>query len=92
MDKARIVCKEMLQQRGWVIDEDDGEGDIVGTSNKGVKFIVFFTQGQKLNIANVKDCIKVLDDLQIQYSILVYYDNNYIIGQKSNLKSSHYHI
>ena len=27
MDKARIVCKEMLQQRGWVIDEDDGEGD-----------------------------------------------------------------
>lgn len=75
METARIVCKEMLQQRDWVIDEDDGEGDIVGRSNQGVKFIIFFTQGQKLNIANVKDCIKVLDDRQIQYSILVYYDN-----------------
>ena len=72
METARVVCKEMLMQRGWVIDQDDGDGDIIGHTGSGEQFIVFFTSGQKLNISNVKDCIKVLDQLDIKYSILVY--------------------
>ena len=96
MEAAKKVCIEMLHERKWIIEDDDGnntEGsgplgdhpvdsfdtstirEIVGKTNDEKKFIVFFLPGIKLNIANVKDCIKILQDRVITHCIIIYNNN-----------------
>ena len=38
-------------------------------------YIVFMLSGVKLNIANVKECIKILDQIQSKYCIIIYNNN-----------------
>jgi DNA-directed RNA polymerase I, II, and III subunit RPABC1 len=73
MDKARDVCCEMILQRNWTIEKKDEQ--IIGKTDNLVKYMVFFVSGQKLNIMNVKECIRILTDNDINYSILVFCDS-----------------
>ena len=74
MEKARVICTEMLTQRNWTITDNNyfGKGEMFGKTDKNVDFVVFFIPGLKLNIAQVKDAIRQLDEQDIKYSILIY--------------------
>ncbi len=72
MNQIKKVCTEMLSQRNWHLNDSDDSDHYTGTTENRKTFYVFFCQEPKLNIANVKECIKTLNDLQIEYGIIVY--------------------
>jgi len=102
MEIAKKICKEMLIQRKWHVDDhksnhidDIIEADhsncdppidyftgmttplLVNTkiTKESEHYIVFMLSGVKLNIANVKECIKILDQIQSKYCIIIYNNN-----------------
>ena len=87
MDRALEICKEMLEQRGWNIDEKDSEQEtqetqdnsdfspISGTTNTGNTFMIFCLFDKKLNISNVKECINILTESETTSAIIIYPDD-----------------
>ena len=74
MEVGQKVCKELLLQRSWTIDNLD-QTSISGRTNNSDTFVVYFLDEPKLNIANVKDCIKLLEEDNIKHCIIVYKNN-----------------
>ena len=79
MEVAKKVCKEMLEQRQWKIVTDistfqDNEM-FSGTIDDKKTYNVLFLMSPKLNIANIKDCIKFLQENNVQHCIIVYNNN-----------------
>lgn len=74
MEVAQKVCKELLSQRSWTIEKFD-QTSILGRTNNDDTFVVYFLDEPKLNIANVKDCIKMLEAGDIKHCIIVYKNN-----------------
>jgi DNA-directed RNA polymerase I, II, and III subunit RPABC1 len=74
MEMAQKVCKELLSQRSWTIDAFD-QTSISGKTCDSESFVVYFLDEPKLNIANVKDCIKTLEEGDIKHCIIVYKNN-----------------
>ena len=77
MENAKKICEEMIIQRDWVIDKyDDVEyNSISGTTHDNRSYVIFFLDSPKLNIANIKDCIKILRENTINHCIIVYNNN-----------------
>ena len=74
MEVAQKVCKELLAQRSWTIETFD-QTSLLGRTNNDDTFVVYFLDEPKLNIANVKDCIKTLEAGDIKHCIIVYKNN-----------------
>jgi DNA-directed RNA polymerase subunit H (RpoH/RPB5) len=74
MEVAQKVCKELLAQRSWIVDHSD-QKSISGITHNSDTFVVYFLDEPKLNIANVKDCIKTLEEDNIKHCIIVYKNN-----------------
>ena len=76
MEIAKKVCIRMLTKRGWICDDiDDTEQTLTGYITKDQPFIVFMLSISKLNIAHVKEFIKILTDLNIKHCIIIYNNN-----------------
>lgn len=102
MEIAKKICKEMLTQRHWIVDDHQSPhiDDIIEADHNGSDppldyftgmtapllvnteltkppehYIVFMLAGVKLNIANVKECIKILDQIKSKYCIIIYNNN-----------------
>ena len=74
MEVAKKVCQEMLKQRLWKIETVD-DMTISGQTDKFDSFEIFFMEAAKLNIANVKDCIKILEEHDTKHCIIIYNNN-----------------
>ena len=76
MEVAKKVCQEMLIQRKWNISvKQKSDDEIIGITDSNTHFIVFFLPSPKLNIANVKDCIKIINEQHINHCIIIYNNN-----------------
>lgn len=82
MEIAKRVCNEMLLQRKWaieqssIIDDNNNVIDILrGDTLEGNSYVVFFLDSAKLNIGNIKDCIKYLQQNSTKHCIIVYNNN-----------------
>ena len=74
MEVAKNTCQQMLDQRNWHLEKTE-ESKFSGSTNNGESFEVFFLDSPKLNIAGVKDCIKILDENNTKHCIIVYNNN-----------------
>jgi len=71
MEKAHIICLEMLKQRNYeIIDNEDDK--IVALKPDGHQMIVFFSDTQKFSVKNIQVYITLMDELEIFHSIIVY--------------------
>ena len=69
---VRSVCKELLDQRGFAVAEEDND-KIVATNGK--KTIgIFFSYMPKFNTERAHEYITMMDDLDIHHGIIVYKD------------------
>jgi DNA-directed RNA polymerase subunit H (RpoH/RPB5) len=82
MEIAKKVCNEMLSQRKWSIttgtitDDNNSVIDIFsGETLEGNSYVTMFLESGKLNIANIKDCIKYLQQHGTKHCIIVYNNN-----------------
>ena len=70
MERARIVCKEMVSQRGYKIISEKGDQMIAKKNSK--KILIIFYEDEKISINIVKECLILLKEMKINHIILVY--------------------
>ena len=70
-DNIRRTCVEMLEQRGFTIDEEDDDM-IIGVRESDYNVIVFFDISQKLDTDKVKIFIAKMKELDFRNCIIVY--------------------
>jgi DNA-directed RNA polymerase I, II, and III subunit RPABC1 len=66
---VRKTCIEMLQQRGYLIEQDDDEA-LIGTKDKQ-RIIVFFNESTKLDVERVKEYIDLMYQSDIHHAVVV---------------------
>ena len=73
MDKrVQQTCKEMLEQRGFTVNQCYDEL-IIGDSDDGR--VIIFNNRDSVTIAHTKDYIKIMDESGISHAIIVYKNN-----------------
>ena len=70
-DTVRQTCVEMLEQRGFTIDEENEEM-IIGIRDTDYDVVVFFDLSQKLDTDKVKFFIAKMKELDLKNCIIVY--------------------
>lgn len=70
-NNIRQTCVEMLEQRGFTIDEEDDEM-IIGIRDSDYDIVVFFDCSQKLDTDKVKVFIAKMKELELRNCIIVY--------------------
>lgn len=70
-NNIRQTCVEMLEQRGFSIDEEDDEM-IIGVRDSDYDIVVFFDCSQKLDTDKVKVFIAKMKELELRNCIIVY--------------------
>ena len=73
MDKAREICVEMLEQRGYELLEDDQER-IIFVKPDGNQVVAFFSDLPKFNVKNIQVYIAIMNELEIFHAVIVYKD------------------
>ena len=71
MDRAKEVCKELINQRGYSIGKSTDQG-LVTQKENGKNVLVFFCDHPKLNIEIIKNYICILKEFNIDHSIIIY--------------------
>ena len=70
----KIICLEMLKQRGYDIVENDSE-KIIGKNSKDEKICVILSVIPKFNVERIEQCISFVNELEIKHAICIYSDN-----------------
>ena len=70
-NNIRQTCVEMLEQRGFTIQEEDEEM-IIGIREFDYDVVVFFDLSQKLDTNKIKVVISKMKDLEFKNCIIVY--------------------
>jgi DNA-directed RNA polymerase I, II, and III subunit RPABC1 len=70
-NNIRQTCVEMLEQRGFIIDEEDDDM-IIGVRDSDYDIVVFFDCSQKLDTDKVKVFIAKMKELELRNCIIVY--------------------
>lgn len=70
-NNIRSTCVEMLEQRGFTIDEEDEEM-IIGVRDSDYDIVAFFDSSQKLDTDKVKVFIAKMKELELRNCIIVY--------------------
>jgi DNA-directed RNA polymerase subunit H (RpoH/RPB5) len=73
-DAVRQTCVEMLEQRGFTIEEEDDEM-IIAIREFDYDVVVFFDVSQKLDTDKVKVFIAKMKELDFRNCIIVYKDS-----------------
>jgi DNA-directed RNA polymerases I, II, and III subunit RPABC1 len=71
MEVAREICKEMLEQRGYTI-VDENEYYITVNKKDGEPACIFFCTSSKFNVDKLKEYISAMNEMNITHSIIVY--------------------
>ena len=71
MDKAIETVKDMIEQRGYFISEEDDEKFIAVNENKE-SIVVFTTLVDKFNVDRIKDKIGILNSIDANHCIVIY--------------------
>jgi DNA-directed RNA polymerase subunit H (RpoH/RPB5) len=80
MNNAREICKNIIEQRGYeMVDEDS----LTATKQDGSIFVVFFDDAPKLNKAGMSKFLTMMNDAGSTHSIIVYQDNVTSMTSKS---------
>ena len=69
--KAHTICLEMLNQRNYVIIENETD-NIIALKPDGNQMIVFFSDTPKFNVKNIQIYINSMNELEIFHAIIVY--------------------
>jgi DNA-directed RNA polymerase subunit H (RpoH/RPB5) len=73
MNKAREICKNIIDQRGYTLVEDTHL--LSATKQDGSLFVVFFDDISKLNKSGMSKYLTMMKDKDSTHSIIVYQDN-----------------
>ena len=71
MEKAINTVKNMIQQRGYIISQEDDEKIIASTENL-LTIVVFTTLIEKCNVDRIKEKIVLLNDINLNHCIIIY--------------------
>ena len=96
MEKAFNTCIEMLEQRGYMILDQDDER-ILGMrenkiSKKEEQICVFFTNNNKFNVESIQEYISNMKKMEINHCIIVYRDNATPVAKKIVEEAIDFHI
>lgn len=73
LERVAQTCKEMLEQRGYVITEED-ETEITGVDCDGNYISVFILDLAKVNVSTVVSLLSLLNSKNVTRCIIVYRD------------------
>lgn len=71
MEKAIETAKDMIQQRGYVICEDDDE-KFIGINKNKQSIVVFTTLIEKVNVDIIKEKTGLLNNMEYNHCIIIY--------------------
>lgn len=71
METAQKICKEMIQQREYIIVDENDEY-ITANKNDGDPVCIFFCNSSKFNVDKLKEYISTMNEININHSIIVY--------------------
>jgi DNA-directed RNA polymerase subunit H (RpoH/RPB5) len=80
MNKAREICKNIIDQRGYTMVDEES---LTATKQDGSTFIVFFDDAPKLNKSGMSKFLTMMNDAGSTHSIIVYQDNVTSMTSKS---------
>jgi len=83
IDKSRQICGKMLQDRGYII-EDETEDEFLVIKPDNSKAIVFFQNGPKLSIGTLQEYITKMDEEKIDHCIIIYEKKYYTLRKGCN--------
>lgn len=73
IEQAKLVCVEMLEQRGYTIIDSDQ--NIIAQKPDGNQVIVFFLENGKFSVENLKSITGIMYESDIFHAIIVYRDS-----------------
>ena len=71
MDKAIETVKDMIQQRGYLISEEDDE-KFIGVDENKQSIVVFTTLVDKFNVDRIKEKVAILNSINANHCIVIY--------------------
>ena len=86
MEKAYQTCLEMVQQRGYVVIDQDDERILASRENKSTKeeeqICVFITNTSKFNVESIQEYISMMKKMEVYNCIIVYRDSATPVAKK----------
>lgn len=86
MNKAYQTCIELIQQRGYEIDDNDDERILATRINQFTgeeeQICVFLTKTSKFNVDSIAEFISSLQKMEVSHCIIVYKDNATPVAKK----------
>ena len=86
MEKAYETCVEMIQQRGYVIIDQDDERILGTRENRSTgaeeQICVFLTNTSKFNVESIQEYISMMKKMDVWHCIIVYRDNATPVAKK----------
>ena len=86
MEKAYEICVEMIQQRGYIIIDQDDERILASRENRVSKkeeqICVFITNTPKFNVESIQEYISMLKKMDVSHCIIVYRDSATPVAKK----------
>jgi DNA-directed RNA polymerase subunit H (RpoH/RPB5) len=81
IDQAKIICKDMMGQRGYNVVSENEECILV--ENKEESVLLFFDESPKLNKTSISNYISVMNDKNVKHSVIVYTESVTTMTSKS---------
>jgi DNA-directed RNA polymerase I, II, and III subunit RPABC1 len=86
MEKAYETCVEMIQQRGYVIIDQDDERILATRENRSTgseqQICVFLTNTSKFNVESIQEYIGMMKKMEVWHCIIVYRDSATPVAKK----------
>ena len=86
MEKAKTICLEMFNQRGYTLIENE-EDQIVCAKSDDTQIIAFFYKNPKFSVKDIQSYIGVMNELGIYHAVIIYKDNITAFTKKVVLQS-----
>lgn len=81
MEKSFEICKEMIQQRDYVIIDEDDER-ILATKPNDEQMCVFLLNTPKFNVESIQEYIVMMKKMDVNHCIIIYRDNVTPVAKK----------
>ena len=75
MEKAQKVCLEMLEQRGYTVEDYD-ESRIIALKSNDEYMVVFFADIDKFNVERISQYISILKSMDDYNHCIIVHRNN----------------
>lgn len=73
MSAVRKTCIEMIQQRGYIIEDDNSDEYIIlATKQDGTRMCAILMDIHKFDVSRLKEYIGLMKELKVNHSIVVY--------------------